>query len=141
MDGRTILRVGLPLLVGPFALVMIFRSPMGPHDSLRWIGLLLACIGLLGVIVARYTLGRSFSIRPQARELVTRGIYSRIRNPIYVSGMVLLVGVFLMIRQPHLWWLLILVAIAQTFRARREAGVLETKFGDEYRAYRARTWF
>jgi protein-S-isoprenylcysteine O-methyltransferase Ste14 len=29
----------------------------------------------------------------------------------------------------------------QIVRARKEARVLEEKFGEEYRAYRARTWF
>jgi protein-S-isoprenylcysteine O-methyltransferase Ste14 len=34
----------------------------------------------------------------------------------------------------------VLVVIAQTIRARREACVLEDKFGDAYREYRKRTW-
>jgi protein-S-isoprenylcysteine O-methyltransferase Ste14 len=101
----------------------------------------LSLIGLGGVILARYTLGRSFSITPQARELVTIGIYSRIRNPIYVFGIVLLVGVFLMVRKPVLWIVLLLVAFVQIIRARQEERVLEAKFGDVYREYRARTWF
>src|SRR5271157_5006048 len=130
MDRGTLFRVWLPMLAGLLALGIIFRSGQGPRDSARVVGLLLGLIGLGGIVVARYTLGRSFSIRPQARELVTTGIYSYIRNPIYVSGIVLLVGVFLMVRNPHLWWLLVLVVIAQTIRARREARVLEDKFGD-----------
>jgi len=141
MDRGTILRVWLPLVAGLTVFALVFRSPMGPHDTLRWIGFLLALIGLGGVVTARYTLGRSFSITPQARELVTRGIYSRIRNPIYVFGIVMLVGIFLVARQPLLWWLIVPLAIGQFIRARREARVLEQKFGDAYREYRARTWF
>lgn len=128
-------------MIGPCALVIIFHSKLGPRDGGRWGGLCLALIGLAGVILARYTLGRSFSITPHARELVTTGIYSRIRNPIYVFGIVALAGVFVMLRNPRLWVLLLLVAIAQTIRAQREARVLEEKFGDAYREYRARTWF
>ena len=141
MDRGTWFRVWLPLVIGLWALITIFRSKLGPHDSLRWLGLVVALLGFSGIIVARYTLGRSFSIAPKARALVTWGIYARIRNPIYVSGIVLLAGVFLIIRNPHLWWLLLLAVIAQTMRARREARVLENKFGDAYREYRARTWF
>jgi protein-S-isoprenylcysteine O-methyltransferase Ste14 len=121
--------------------VIIFRSGLGPHDSARWAGLFLALIGLSGVVLARYALGRSFSITPQARELVTTGIYSRIRNPIYVFGIVLLIGVFLMIRNPYLWIMLLVVATAQIIRTRREARVLEEKFGDAYRRYLEHTWF
>jgi protein-S-isoprenylcysteine O-methyltransferase Ste14 len=40
-------------------------------------------------------------------------------------------------------WLLIFVFIApmQIWRARTEARVLEAELGEEYRAYRAGTWF
>lgn len=131
----------MPAVIGPCALVIIFRSGLGAHDGARWAGLFLALLGLSGVVLARYTLGRSFSIVPQARALVTSGIYSRIRNPIYVSGIVLLARVFLMLRNPYLWIVLLLVAAVQFIRARREAHVLQAKFGDTYRAYRARTWF
>jgi protein-S-isoprenylcysteine O-methyltransferase Ste14 len=93
------------------------------------------------VVLARYTLGRSFSVRAKATALVTTGIYSRIRNPIYVSGMFLIAGVCLIVRNPYLWLLLPAVAVLQTVRARREARVLEAEFGDAYREYRKRTWF
>lgn len=107
----------------------------------RSLGLLLSLIGLSGVILARYTLGQSFSVAPKARELVTRGVYSRIRNPIYVSGEILIAGVALMVwRIEPLLILLALVPI-QVLRARHEAAVLEAKFGDAYREYRKRTWF
>lgn len=131
----------LPAVIGPCALVIIFRSRLGPCDGVRWFGLVLALIGLSGIVLARHTLGKSFSITPQARALVTTGIYSRIRNPIYVSGMVVFIGVFLMIRNPYLWLVLLLMATAQFLRARKEAQILEEKFGDAYREYRARTWF
>jgi len=35
----------------------------------------------------------------------------------------------------------VFVVAMQTVRARKEARVLEATFGDEYRAYRSRTWF
>jgi protein-S-isoprenylcysteine O-methyltransferase Ste14 len=141
MDRGSIVRVWLPLLLGLWGLAFLFRSGPGPHDWGRYIGLALGLIGLGGVILARYTLGRSFSVAPKATELVTSGIYSRIRNPIYVSGIVFLVGLFLMLRLRYLWVLLPVVAIMQTIRARQEAHVLEVKFGDAYREYRKRTWF
>ncbi len=141
MDRGTFFRVVLPAVVGPWALVVIFRSALCPRDGTRWLGLVLALIGVSGIVLARYTLGKSFSITPQARALVTSGIYSRIRNPIYVSGMVVFIGVLLMVRRPYLWLALFVIAGAQIIRARKEARVLEEKFGDAYREYRARTWF
>jgi protein-S-isoprenylcysteine O-methyltransferase Ste14 len=141
MDRGNILRVWLPLLAGLFALGWIYVYGTGPHDGLRLVGLSLGLAGLAGVILARYTLGRSFSVAARATELVTQGIYSRIRNPIYVSGIVFISGVFLMLRRPYLWLLLLLVIPMQIVRARREARVLEATFGEAYRNYRQKTWF
>ncbi len=141
MNRGDIVRVWLPLCAGLLGLGYVFRYSPGPDNLTRWIGLCLGLIGLGGVILARYTLGRSFSVAARATELVTRGIYSRIRNPIYVSGMVFLVGLLLMWQQPYLWILLAVLIPMQMIRARREARVLEAEFGDAYREYRARTWF
>jgi protein-S-isoprenylcysteine O-methyltransferase Ste14 len=86
-------------------------------------------------------LGNSFSVSPQATQLVTRGIYSRIRNPIYVFGTLVFTGLFLFLERPFLLLLLVPVLILQITRAGAEARVLEAHFGDEYRQYKAHTWF
>lgn len=146
VDFATIKRVWLPLALGLYALGYVYiRTAPGPHAGsrgwMRMVGLVLALIGLAGVIVARYTLGRSFSIVPKATALVTTGIYSRIRNPIYVSGMICVAGLVLMIRRPALLAIFLVLIPMQIWRARREAAVLEEKFGEEYREYRGQTWF
>ena len=141
MDRGTIFRVWLPLVAGLWALGVIFHSGSGPHGLARWVGLLLGLIGLGGVVLSRYTLGRSFSIAPKATALVTCGIYSRIRNPIYFSGVVFVAGAVLIMGRPKLLAILLVVIPMQIIRARREAAVLEAKFGDAYREYRKHTWF
>ena len=141
MDRGTIWRVWLPLVAGLWGLGWIFQSAPGPHGLARWIGLLLGLIGLAGVILSRYTLGRSFSVAPKATALVTSGIYSRIRNPIYISGEVFLVGLVLIVWRRDLLIVPLVLIPVQIVRARREAAVLEAKFGDAYREYRKRTWF
>jgi len=141
MDRGTILRVWLPMVAGLLVLGWIFHSVPEPYGSTRLIGLLVALIGLAGVILSRYTLGRSFSVAPKATALVTSGIYSRIRNPIYISGMIFLIGVILIVERPKVLAVLLVLIPMQIIRARREAAVLEAKFGDAYREYRKRTWF
>jgi protein-S-isoprenylcysteine O-methyltransferase Ste14 len=141
MDRGPILHVYLPALVGLLAIEEIFRAAPQPHGPLRLLGLLLALIGLSGTILARYTLGRSFSWVPKATGLVTTGIYSRIRNPIYVSGTFLVVGAGVMLRRPEVLAVIAVMIPMQIFRARKEAAVLEAKFGDAYREYRKHTWF
>lgn len=113
----------------------------GPWNGQRLAGSVVLFIGMSLVFTARLQLGRSFSLTPQARKLVTHGLYSRIRNPIYVFGTLAIVGLCLILERPSLWLLPLFVIVMQTARARREAQVLEAKFGDEYRAYRAGTWF
>ena len=141
MDRGAILRLWLPLVAGLWGLGWVFQSGPGPHAVARLIGLLLGLIGLAGVILSRCTLGRSFSVAPKATALVTSGIYSRVRNPIYVSGVIFLVGLVLILWRPDLLIVLLVLIPAQIIRARREAAVLEAKFGVAYRDYRKRTWF
>jgi protein-S-isoprenylcysteine O-methyltransferase Ste14 len=141
MDLGTILRVLLPAIGGLWGLGFIYLFGPGPHGIARLIGLLLGLIGLAGVILSRYTLGRSFSVAPKTTALVTHGIYSRIRNPIYICGEIFLVGLVLIVWRPGLLIILLLLIPVQVMRARREAAVLEAKFGEAYREYRERTWF
>ncbi|MGD1022860.1 MAG: isoprenylcysteine carboxylmethyltransferase family protein [Candidatus Sulfotelmatobacter sp.] len=118
----------------------IFTMP-GPWDWQRSLGTALLVAGVVGIAVARYQLGRSFAIKAEAHQLVTHGVYSKIRNPIYVFGTVLITGFVLLIHRPVLWLLVPAVIILQTLRAHREARVLEAAFGDAYREYRRKTWF
>ena len=112
-----------------------------PWDAQHYVGTVLVLVGAIFIGVARHQLGRSFSLKPEAHVLVTTGLYSKIRNPIYVFGVVMIVGVILALQKPVLWVVLVAVVIGQTARARREARVLEAAFGDAYREYRRKTWF
>ena len=102
-------------------------------------GLVLMLPALTLLTIARIQLGNSFSLAPQATQLVTRGIHSRIRNPIYVFGTFVFSGLFLFLER--LLLLLVPVLIFQISRARAEARVLAAHFGDQYRQYKAATWF
>jgi protein-S-isoprenylcysteine O-methyltransferase Ste14 len=128
----------IPLLAIAY-LVYEFAHP--PWTAMRLAGLLLMTPALILLTVSRIQLGNSFSVRPQATQLVVRGIYSRIRNPIYVFGTLVFTGLFLFLERPFLLLLLVPVLILQISRARAEARVLEAHFGDEYRQYKAHTWF
>jgi protein-S-isoprenylcysteine O-methyltransferase Ste14 len=55
--------------------------------------------------------------------------------------MIFLVGLALIVGRPELLTVLLVLIPVQIIRARREAAVLEAKFGDAYREYRKRTWF
>jgi protein-S-isoprenylcysteine O-methyltransferase Ste14 len=102
----------------------------------------LLAIGFSGWLTARLQIREFFAVTAQAQGLVTTGIYSKIRNPIYFFGVILFVGMALYLTLP--WWVLLvllLIIFMQVLRARNEARVLEAKFGDAYRQYRSKTWF
>jgi protein-S-isoprenylcysteine O-methyltransferase Ste14 len=91
--------------------------------------------------LARLQLGSSFAIRAQAKHLVTRGLYAKIQNPVYLFGLIFIAGAIVFLGRP-IWFLLVLVLIpVQYMRIRNERRALEAKFGDEYREYCKRTWF
>lgn len=135
-DARFVMLAPIPAML----VVIVVAWPSAWHAG-QAVGLAMVVAGLALVTLARVQLGDSFSIEPQATALVTRGLYSRIRNPVYVFGLVLLAGLLLYLNRPRLLALLVPLAVVQVVRARREAKVLEERFGDEYRRYRAGTWF
>jgi protein-S-isoprenylcysteine O-methyltransferase Ste14 len=119
--------------------VVAWRVPVGPRFV---IGMTIAAIGFALWMAARQQLGKSFTVSAQAKALVTTGLYSKIRNPIYFFGGVAFVGVF--VAWGKIYALVSVITwyfIIQFLRARKESAVLEQAFGDEYRRYKARTWF
>jgi len=136
-------RTAMFFTIGPLLVVgyVIFTFTREPWTVLRIVGAILTMGGAIGMTLARIQLGNSFSIRPQARELVTRGLYARIRNPVYIFGMVLIAGVILYVNRPKLCWIFLIIIPLQVVRARAESKVLEEHFGDSYRQYKAQTWF
>lgn len=125
--------VALPLLVTHF-----WGYPWTP---VRIAGAAIGLPSLALLILARIQLGGSFSVRAKAQALVTHGLYSRIRNPIYVFGAFTIAACFLFAGLPKLLWVFVALIPMQTCRARKEEKVLAAKFGEEYRAYKASTWF
>jgi protein-S-isoprenylcysteine O-methyltransferase Ste14 len=108
---------------------------------MRLAGVILAIGGYALFITARLQLGASFSVSPQAKKLVTHGLYSRVRNPIYMFVGVMWLGLIVAL---HLYWMFVpflLLLVMQLIRAGREAKVLEERFGQAYLDYRAQTWF
>jgi len=100
-------------------------------------GIAVWLVGALLALWPLWQLRRSFSVEPQARELVTSGPYRFARHPIYAAYTLVNCGLWL--RHPTLpfgtvlaiWFALLIV------RIRYEERVLERAF-PQYAAYRAR---
>jgi protein-S-isoprenylcysteine O-methyltransferase Ste14 len=138
MVGRNI---ALTLVVGLALAFFVLEHPPTAWTPIQTVGLCLLLAGFVLWTIARFQLGNSLTVSAQAKQLITRGLYSKIRNPIYVFGSCVLAGLILLLGRP-MWLLIFFVLIPlQIWRARKESQVLKAKFGEEYRRYRAATWF
>lgn len=108
---------------------------------MRIAGLCLMGIGFPLWALARIQLGSAFSVKAKASILVTHGLYSRIRSPIYVFGSILIAGFCLFFQKPVLLLVFLAIIPMQISRTHKEGEVLEAKFGDTYREYKRHTWF
>jgi protein-S-isoprenylcysteine O-methyltransferase Ste14 len=111
--------------------------------AVRWIGVALFAVGGAVRLWPVFVLGRRFSglvaIQP-GHALVTGGIYSVIRNPSYVGLLVLSLGWALAFRSGVGVLLAALNIPPIVARIHSEEKLLRAHFGEEYEAYRARTW-
>jgi protein-S-isoprenylcysteine O-methyltransferase Ste14 len=112
-----------------------------PWTVQRIAGLAIAIPSFILLAVARIQLGKAFSVQAKASTLVTTGLYSRIRNPIYVFGSLTVAGFLLWVKLPWLLLFFVVLLPLQVYRSRKEALVLAEKFGSSYLNYKRQTWF
>jgi protein-S-isoprenylcysteine O-methyltransferase Ste14 len=124
-----------------FLVFVGFWVVLQPLTPMRLVGIVIALPCALLLVVARLQLGSAFSVDAKASKLVRTGLYSRIRNPIYVIGGLLIVGLLLLAGRPVLLLLLLVLVPLQAVRVRREEQVLAERFGAEYEEYKRGTWF
>jgi len=110
---------------------------------LRWTGAAIACGAIAMILVAQFTMGRSWRIGvdPEEKtELVTGGLFACVRNPIFSGmlafwcGIALVAPNVLTIAAPFVAWL----GVELQVRGVEEPYLLRVH-GAAYRAYAART--
>lgn len=120
-----------------FGLVPLDPFRLALPDPIRWIG--------SGVLIAGFALAIGAFLQLRGLEnisrLVTTGLFSRIRHPMYAGFIFLILG-----------WVIVHGALfSLVFGAigignilywqRLEEEYLETRYGEDYRRYRQGTWF
>jgi protein-S-isoprenylcysteine O-methyltransferase Ste14 len=123
--------------------VVVFaaRASQMPWTPAHIAGLVILVPSFVLFVMSRLQLGRSFSVEAKATALVTTGIYSRIRNPIYVFGALMIAGVVVWSGRPVFFLIFLFLIPMQVMRARKEEQVLQKTFGDAYTEYKRKTWF
>jgi protein-S-isoprenylcysteine O-methyltransferase Ste14 len=115
---------------------------LSPRDDLPLWAQIVACalvvIGNLFAVVIILRLGRSFSILPEGRRLVTSGPYRIIRHPLYLAEAVATLGAVINFLSPFALVLVAVQLILQLARIHYEERVLKETF-PEYDEYARRT--
>ena len=95
-DGRrTVVAISL---IASFLMVAANLAPLGPtlwkgSPRVAEAGVAITVVGAALAMAAFVSLGRSFSVIPEARELTTRGVYRFVRHPMYLAELLMIVGV------------------------------------------------
>jgi protein-S-isoprenylcysteine O-methyltransferase Ste14 len=112
-------------------------------EPIRWVGVVLCFLGGVLRIVPVYVLRNRFSglvaIQPGHR-METRGIYGVIRNPSYLGLLISSLGWVLAFRSGIGVLLVATLLVPLVARIHAEERLLHEHFGEEYAAYRKRTW-
>lgn len=136
---------------GLFAIPLIYVLTGEPkfadyefHPIQAWIGTLVLAAGMALLHRTHRDLGRAWSITLEIRDqhtLVTRGIYERLRHPMYAAFWLWAISQALLLPN-WIAGLSGLVGFGTLFfaRVRHEERMMLEAFGDEYRAYMARTY-
>ncbi|MBD2749092.1 isoprenylcysteine carboxylmethyltransferase family protein [Microvirga sp. BT688] len=153
-DAGTAGVIARPLLLFLGALLLGFVSDhllplpisVSSIGSVHWISAIIsACLIIMGVVLAAAGI-RNFSeagtpvpTNEPTRTLVTTGVHSWTRNPIYLGFFLMYVGIGIVVRSS--WILIFMLPLAVAIRygvVAREEAYLEARFGDDYRDYKAR---
>jgi protein-S-isoprenylcysteine O-methyltransferase Ste14 len=130
--------VALVTVLIPPLCVLLDRAP--PN---LWCNLLAVVAGISASILGAWTLsylGRSFSVMPEARRLVTSGPYGIVRHPLYLFELLGVIGILLQVRSLAGALLLVFIVALQVARAHWEEAVLARAI-PEFAAYRRQVPF
>ena len=139
-DGAlfTVVFVAMCVMLGSWPFMCALDSwRLAVPVGMRWVG--------LGGVTAGVALAIGGVIQLRGLEnidhLVTTGVYSRLRHPMY-AGFVLWIGGWVVAYGAVISAGVGLACIGNVFYWRHlEEGALESLFGEDYRVYRRATWF
>jgi protein-S-isoprenylcysteine O-methyltransferase Ste14 len=121
----------------PFTLPFLGKSALNKPEILL-IANVIIIISIVLSIYALGSLGKSFSIIPQARKLIKTGPYRLVRHPLYVGELIGVFGLALACLTFLKIAIFMLLVVLQVYRAFQEEKLLAKVF-PEYREYSSKT--
>jgi protein-S-isoprenylcysteine O-methyltransferase Ste14 len=120
-----------------FSLCPLDPYPLFLPEGMRWVGLAMVIVGLVLSIGALVQLKGLENIK----QLVTTGLFSKFRHPMYLGFILWILG-WSTYHGAALSLLLGFLGIGSILYWRRlEDHDLESRHGEAYRSYRAKSWF
>lgn len=142
--GSLVFFILAPGTVAGFVPWWLTRWRVGPPvfgiEALRWVGVALIVLGSLPLLssFARFAwdgLGTPAPIAPPTNLVVT-GFYRRVRNPIYIALLIILLGEALFFGDERVAaWGVLFWLFTFAFVVIYEEPMLRQQFGEEYRTY------
>jgi protein-S-isoprenylcysteine O-methyltransferase Ste14 len=122
----------------PDVMTFIYPIDFPQLKEIKWIGYALIHISCIWIFIAQRNMSDEWRIGIDIEnkvKLITKGLFSISRNPIFLGVIVLFVGIFLII--PNLVTVVILITgiIVIQIQVRLEEEFLMKKLGEEYMIY------
>ena len=106
------------------------------------VGLILIHLSLLWISVAQYQMSNSWRIgidENNKTELITKGLFSYSRNPIFLGMIISVTGIFFILPNAITFFLMLSTYIVIQIQIRLEEKFLEKQPGQEYLSYKQTT--
>ncbi|MDB5260400.1 MAG: putative protein-S-isoprenylcysteine methyltransferase [Candidatus Nomurabacteria bacterium] len=129
----------IDVLVSILFIVYVLMNPI--NTGQYRFGVYLALVSFVLWLISRFQLGKSFTMKAEARELITHGIYSKVRHPMYLFSSLMILGILLCLNYIIGYVLFIILIYVQISRMKKEEKTLERKFGNKYIEYKSKSWF
>jgi protein-S-isoprenylcysteine O-methyltransferase Ste14 len=128
-------------MLGTFGLTIAPMLPSGPvifHSGTMgaFVESVVLVIAFSLALIALDTLGRSFSITPQARRLVARGPYCAVRHPLYLFEAMAILAITFASGTATMMIGAVIVLASQVRRAQLEERLLNKTFPEYEAAFR-----
>ena len=145
--------VVMKVLIGLLVVAVLFFSispnlyqylvPVSYLDNqmVQTTGLILIHLSLIWLMIAQYQMHQSWRIgidEENKTELVTHGLFSRSRNPIFVGMIGSVIGLFLILPNALLFAVVVTTYIVIQIQIRLEEQFLTITHGDVYKQYRSK---
>jgi protein-S-isoprenylcysteine O-methyltransferase Ste14 len=136
MASSAVVAISMPLIEASL------RDFVALRVSSILLGVVFLVVGWMLAYLANKAITRNWSPsieKTEEQRLVKSGVYAIVRHPLYLSGLLILIGTNIYFGSTWAWLGTILILMVTLYRIPKEERQLEIKFGQEYVVYKQQT--